>query len=70
VSTGLAYGAFRDGDGPVEIVGIVPDDVETVEIAGTVIRVTNNVWHYTGHASDDLTFKVVSTDGALTASVL
>ena len=70
LSTGLAYGAFRDGEGPVEIVGIVPDDVETVEIAGTVIDVTNNVWHYTGHAGDDLTFKVVSSDGALTASVL
>jgi|GEM_PF-2991106 len=69
LSTGLAYGAFRDGDGPVEIVGIVPDDVVTVEIAGTVIQVTNNVWHYSGHASDDLTFKVVSSDGALTASV-
>ena len=46
----------RDGDGPVEIVGIVPDDVATIEIAGTTINVTDNVWHYTGHVGDDLTF--------------
>lgn len=69
LSTGLAYGAFRDGDGLVEIVGIVPDDVATIEIAGTTIKVTDNVWHYTAHAGDDLTFKVVSDDGTLTASV-
>lgn len=69
LSTGLAYGAFQDGDGPVEMIGIVPDDVATIEIAGTIIPVTNNVWHYTGHAGDDLTFTVVSADGVLTASV-
>ena len=69
LTTGLAYGAFQDGDGPVEIVGIVPDDVATIEIAGTIIPVTNNVWHYTGHAGDNLTFRVVSANGVLTAAV-
>ena len=69
LSTGLAYGAFQDGDGPVEMVGIVPDDVATIEIAGTVLPVTNNVWHFTAHAGDDLTFRVVSANGELTAAV-
>ena len=67
--TGLAFGAFRDADGPIEIVGIVPDDVATIQIAGTEITPSNNVWHYTGHTGDDLTFTVLSADRTLTASV-
>ena len=39
LSTGLAYGAFQDGDGPVEMVGIVrnlADGRVEIEAEGTV----------------------------------
>ena len=52
---------------PLKSSAFVPDDVATIEIAGTTINVTDNVWHYTGHVGDDLTFKVVSDGGTLTA---
>ncbi|HEY7629045.1 MAG TPA: hypothetical protein VH761_18390, partial [Ilumatobacteraceae bacterium] len=66
---GLAYGAFQDGAGPIEVIGIVPDDVATVKIAGHTIDVTNNVWHYTASPGDDLRFTVSSTDGLFTARI-
>ena len=69
LSTGLAYAAFVDGDGPIEIVGIVPDDVATVGIAGKTMAVEGNVWHYTAQPGDDLTFTVFSADHSLSASV-
>ncbi|MBK5331201.1 MAG: hypothetical protein JJD93_04475 [Ilumatobacteraceae bacterium] len=69
LTTGLAYGAFERADGPIEVVGIVPDDVASVEIAGRVIPVQHNVWHYTGEAGDDLSFTVRSANGSLTAAV-
>jgi hypothetical protein len=47
LATGLAYGAFQDGDGPIELVGIVPDDIASIEIDGTVLTPTNNIWHHT-----------------------
>ena len=69
LKTGLGYGAFQTRDGPIEIVGIVPDDVASVEIGGTVISVKHNVWHYTGQPGDDLSFTVRSADGTRSASV-
>ena len=48
LTTGFAYGAFERGAGPIEVVGIVPDDATTVQIAGKSVAVHNNVWHYTG----------------------
>lgn len=68
LATGLAYGAFQDGDGPIEIVGIVPDEVTAVEIGGTTLTPTNNVWHYT--ATPGSTFKVTvrSADGRTAAT--
>lgn len=69
LSTGLAYAAFQAGDGPIELVGIVPDDVATVDIAGTVIPVSNNVWHFTAPAGADLSFTVRSADGGPSASL-
>jgi hypothetical protein len=69
LKTGLAYGAYEAKDGPIEVVGIVPDDVASVEIVGRVISVKNNVWHYTGQPGDDLSFTVRSADGTLSASV-
>ncbi|MFN6120999.1 MAG: hypothetical protein ACK5CE_15385 [Actinomycetes bacterium] len=47
IATGVAYGAFRDGDGPIELVGIVPDEVTEIEIDGTIVVPVGNVWHHT-----------------------
>jgi hypothetical protein len=69
LTTGLAYGAFARGDGPIEVVGIVPDDATTVQIAGKSVAVHNNVWHYTGQPGDDLSFTVSSADGTVKAAL-
>jgi hypothetical protein len=69
LKTGLAYGAFQSQGGPIDIVGIVPDDVGSVEIGGEVRPITNNVWHYRGQAGQDLSFTVRSIDSKITASV-
>ena len=63
LATGLAYGAFQDGDGPIEIVGIVPDEVIAIEVDGQTLTPTNNVWHYTATSGDPLTITVRSADG-------
>lgn len=68
LASGLAYGAFQDGDGPIELVGIVPDEVTVVEIDGKVITPTNNVWHYTATSSGPLTITVRSADGRAAAT--
>jgi hypothetical protein len=47
LATGLAYGAFRDGEGPIELLGIVPDEVTMIDINGTIVRPVGNVWHHT-----------------------
>lgn len=63
-ATGLAYGAFQDGDGSIELVGIVPDDVISVKIDGTTITPENNIWHHTATAGGTaLRITVQSTDG-------
>lgn len=46
-ATGLADGTFQDGDGPIVIIAIVPDHVTSVEIDGTILTPTNNIWHRT-----------------------
>lgn len=51
------------------MIGIIPDDIATVRIDGTEIRVEHNVWHYAGERGDDLGFDVISADGPLTASL-
>ncbi len=63
LATGLAYGAFKDGDGPIEIVGIVPDEVTAVEIDGTTVTPSNNVWRYTATTETALKITVRSADG-------
>jgi hypothetical protein len=63
LATGLAYGAFQNGDGPIELVGIVPDGVIAIEVDGQLITPTNNVWHYSATAGDPLTITVRSADG-------
>ena len=64
LATGVAYGAFRDGDGPIELVGIVPDEVTEIEIDGTVVVPVGNIWHHTLD-SGSLSPKIVarSADG-------
>lgn len=47
LAIGLAYGAFQDGDGPLTIIGIVPDNVTSIQIDGTTITPENNTWHHT-----------------------
>jgi hypothetical protein len=63
LATGLAYGAFQDGDGPIELVGIVPDEVIAIEVDGQIVTPTNNVWHYTATSGAPLTVTVRSADG-------
>jgi len=63
LQSGLAYAAYQDRSGSIDVVGIVPDDVIEVEIAGTVLSVTNNVWHYTSTTDQTLDFAVRSADG-------
>ena len=63
LTTGLAYGAFQDGNGPIELVGIVTDDISTIEIDGTVVTPTNNVWHHTITDATAPRITVRSTDG-------
>lgn len=63
LATGLAYGAFQDGDGPIELVGIVPDEVTATEIDGQIIMPRNNVSHHTATSSAPLTITVRSADG-------
>lgn len=70
LATGLAYGAFQDGNGPIEIVGIVPDDVVAVEIDGTKVTPTNNVWHHTARGSAiALPILIRSVDGTSATAV-
>ena len=68
LATGLAYGAFKDGDGPIEIVGIVPDEVTEVDIGGITVTPTNNVWHYTATTGTALKITVRSVDGRTTST--
>ncbi len=63
LATGLAYGAFQDGDGPIDIVGIVPDEVTAIEINGTTVNPINNIWHYTADPGDPLRITARSADG-------
>lgn len=69
LATGLAYGAFQDGDGPIELVGIVPDEVVAVEIGGQVVTPVNNVWHYTATSGSPLTITVRAADGRATSTL-
>ena len=63
LATGLAYAAFQDGNGPIEIVGIVPDEVTSIQIEGTTLTPTNNVWHYTTTGSVNPRIAVQTADG-------
>lgn len=63
LATGLAYGAFQDGDGPIQIIGIVPDEITSVEIDGTTLTPTNNVWHHTTTSNVAPQIIVRSADG-------
>lgn len=70
LATGLAYGAFRDGDGPIEIIGIVPDEVTEIDINGTTVTPISNVWHFTldeGGATPRITVR--SADGREASTV-
>jgi hypothetical protein len=69
VQTGVLYNAFQQHGGPIEIIGIVPDEVASVSINGTTIEVHSNVWFYTGSQGDDLSFTVFSADKSKSAAV-
>jgi hypothetical protein len=69
LATGLAYGAFQNGDGPIEIVGIVPDEVTAIEIDDVTVKPTNNVWHYTATRGVALKITARSSDGRTSATV-
>ncbi len=60
--------ASQSHGGPVDGIGLLPDDVATVRIDGTEIRVEHNVWHYAGERGQDLRFDVLSADGSVVAS--
>jgi hypothetical protein len=69
LASGLAYGAFQDGDGPIEIVGIVPDEVTTVQIGDTTLTPTNNVWHHTAIGGPASKITATFSDGHTTATL-
>lgn len=60
IEAGVAFSAAQDYDGPVRIVGIVPDEVSEVEIAGRSVRVFSNVWSHVLPADSDASFTVRS----------
>lgn len=68
LESGLAYGVFTDDAGSVEVIGIVPDDVATVQIDGATLPVVANVWRYQAPPGVDLNFVVRSADGSRVAS--
>lgn len=63
IQTGLLFITSTAHGGPIDVIGIVSDDVVQVEIAEQTIPVVNNVWHFVGDAGDDLSFVVSSADG-------
>lgn len=63
LQSGLAYAAYQDRSGSIDVIGVVPDNVTEVEIAGTVLPVTNNVWHFTSTTGQSLDFAVRTADG-------
>ena len=65
VRTGLAFGAFRGPDGVTHVLGVVPDEVTTIRIAGIDVIPLDNFWHYIARDGDDLSFVVESSTGAV-----
>lgn len=63
LATGLAYGAFQHGDNPIQIVGIVPDEVTTITINGDALTPVDNVWQFTASGHEPLVISVASADG-------
>lgn len=63
LATGLAYGAFQDGEGTIDVVGIVPDEITAIDINGTTVNPVNNVWHYTALPLHPLQITARSADG-------
>lgn len=70
ITTGLAYVELGDGhSGVVDIIGIVPDDVTEISVAGQVVKPSNNVWHLRMDSSDPKLEIVVSGDGDASANL-
>jgi hypothetical protein len=63
IRTGTTYIATQSHGGPIDVIGLVPDDANTVRIGGSHVDVHNNVWHYVGSAGENLGFEVISADG-------
>ena len=63
IRSGLAYSAVRGHDGPIEIVGLVPDGIESIRIDGKDVPVVDNVWYTTADDGADLSFSVVDSSG-------
>lgn len=61
--SGLAYATYQDRTDTIDIVGIVPDEVTDVGIAGTTVPATSDVWHHVSTADQPLDFVVRSLDG-------
>jgi hypothetical protein len=68
ISSGLLYGAFQDADGAITVVGIVPDDVATVAIAGQTITPKSNIWRATVGPGTAFEILVQSADALHSAS--
>ena len=63
LQSGFAYAAYQDRLGTIDVIGIVPDDVTSIDIAGRTVAVTNNVWHYAASPGEPLDFVARSDDG-------
>lgn len=63
LQTGLVYGAFQSGsDDAIDVIGVVPDDVVAVTVAGSVVPIQNNVWHYVARVGESLSIEVSGVD--------
>lgn len=64
IRTGLAFGQFYNHGRGVDIIGVVPDDVDYVLINGERVGLSNNVWHYfAGENPPPITLSIGNADG-------
>lgn len=69
IRTGLSFQISQAHGGPIQVVGIVPDDVAEVLIDGNPVPLVNNVWHYAGAPGSKVNLTVRSADGRQVATL-
>ncbi|MEZ5412055.1 MAG: hypothetical protein R2761_28725 [Acidimicrobiales bacterium] len=69
IRTGLSFQISQAHGGPIQVVGIVPDDVAEVLIDDHPVLLSNNVWHYAGDPGSKVNLAVRSADGTQVATL-